>query len=112
MSASPSRHRVALAVALAGVALSALTVFVHERISADPGYTSFCNLGGAINCDVVLGSRYGRLLGVPVAGLALATFALGAVLAVPGALGARAGLADLALLVSPRRASGSRSCSA
>src|SRR5207253_10185936 len=98
MSASPSRHRVALAVALAGVALSALTVFVHERISADPGYTSFCNLGGAINCDVVLGSRYGRLLGVPVAGLALATFALGAVLAVPRALGARARLADLALL--------------
>src|SRR5438876_239685 len=98
MSASPSRHRVALAVALAGVALSALTVFVHERITADPGYTSFCNLGGAINCDVVLGSRYGRMLGVPVAGLALATFALGAVLAVPGALGACAGLADLALL--------------
>src|SRR5438093_1453862 len=63
MSASPSRHRVALAVALAGVALSALTVFVHERITADPGYTSFCNLGGAINCDVVLGSRYGRMLG-------------------------------------------------
>src|SRR5881397_3302498 len=87
MSASPSRHRVALAVALAGVALSALTVFVHERISADPGYTSFCNLGGAINCDVVLGSRYGRLLGVPVAGLALATFALGALLAVPCVLG-------------------------
>src|SRR5437870_7284331 len=98
MSASPSRHRVALAVALAGVALSALTVFVHERITADPGYTSFCNLGGAINCDVVLGSRYGRMLGVPVAGLALATFALGAVLAVPGALGACAGLADLALV--------------
>jgi len=98
MSASPSRHRVALAVALAGVALSALTVFVHQRIASDAGYTSFCNLGGAINCDVVLGSRYGSLLGVPVAGLALATFALGAGLAVPGALGARAGLADLVLL--------------
>ena len=98
MSASPSRHRVALAVALAGVALSALTVFVHQRIASDAGYTSFCNLGGAINCDVVLGSRYDSLLGVPVAGLALATFALGAGLALPGALGARAGLADLALL--------------
>src|SRR2546425_4657111 len=89
MSASPSRHRVALAVALAGAALSALTVFVHHRIASDAGYTSFCNLGGAINCDVVLGSRYGSLLGVPVAGLALATFALGAGLAVAGALGAR-----------------------
>jgi len=98
MSASPSRHRVALAVALAGVALSALTFFVHHRIASDAGYTSFCNLGGAINCDVVLGSRYGSLLGVPVAGLALATFVLGAGLAVPGALGARARLADLLLL--------------
>src|SRR3989442_14286242 len=98
MSASPSRHRVALAVALAGAALSALTVFVHHRIASDAGYTSFCNLGGAINCDVVLGSRYGSLLGVPVAGLALATFALGAGLAVAGALGARASLADPALL--------------
>ena len=98
MSASPSRHRVALAVALAGVALSAVTLFVHERIATDAGYTSFCNLGGAINCDVVLGSRYGRLLGVPVALLALVTFALGAALALPGAVGARADLADLALV--------------
>src|SRR5438128_2310351 len=98
MSASPTRHRVALAVALAGVALSALTLFVHRRIAVDASYTSFCNLGGAINCDIVLGSRYGSLLGVPVAGLALATFALGAGLAVPGALGARVALADLALL--------------
>ena len=98
MSASPSRHRVALAVALAGVALSAVTLFVHERIATDAGYTSFCNLGGAINCDVVLGSRYGRLLGVPVALLALITFALGAALALPGAVGTRADLADLALV--------------
>src|SRR5438445_76523 len=67
MSASPARHRVALAVALAGVALSALTFFVHRRIAADASYTSFCNLGGAINCDIVLGSRYGSLLGAPAA---------------------------------------------
>src|SRR5712691_7190184 len=98
MSASPSRHRVALAVALAGVALSALTLFIHERIAADSSYTSFCNLGGAINCDIVLGSRYGKLLGLPVAGLALVTFVLGAALALPGARGARAPFADLALL--------------
>src|SRR6266446_13491 len=97
MSASPSRHRVALAVALAGVALSAVTLFVHERIATDAGYTSFCNLGGAINCDVVLGSRYGRLLGVPVALLALITFALGAALAMPGAVGTRADLALVGL---------------
>src|SRR3989442_10980995 len=105
MSASPSRHRVALAVALAGAALSALTVFVHHRIASDAGYTSFCNLGGAINCDVVLGSRYGSLLGVPVAGLALATFAPRAGLAVPRPLGAggRASAPALLRLLSPGR---------
>src|SRR5207245_8202006 len=98
MSASPSRHRVALAVALAGVALSAVTLFVHERIATDAGYTSFCNLGGAINCDVVLGSRYGRLLGVPVALLALVTFAIGAALEMYGEFCTLAELADLTLV--------------
>src|SRR2546430_14899561 len=90
MSASPSRPRVALAVALAGAALSALTAFVHQRIASDAGYTSFCNLGGAINCDVVLGSRYGSLLGVPVAGLAPATLPLRAGPPGPGAPGGAA----------------------
>jgi len=64
MRFSPSRHRLALATALVGVALSTLTVVVHQRIGA--GYTSFCNLGEVVNCDAVLGSRYGRLLGAPV----------------------------------------------
>ena len=98
MRASPIRHRVALAIALIGVGLSAFILVIHQRIEGDPGYTSFCNLGGAINCDLVLGSQYGVLLGVPVAAWAILAFAAGAVLTLPGAFGATSALADLLLL--------------
>lgn len=98
MPPSTARHRVALGIALAGVAWSLLTLWVHGRIASDAGYTSFCNLGGVVNCDAVLASRYGVLLGVPVAAWGAAGFAAGAILALPGALGAATGLADLCLL--------------
>jgi protein-disulfide isomerase len=99
MQRSPVRHRVALLLALAGVALSAVTLVIHQRVVAASGYTSFCNLGPVVNCDAVLGSRYGTLLGIPVAAWGLAAFAVGAVLALPGTVrGAVPGLADLLLL--------------
>jgi protein-disulfide isomerase/uncharacterized membrane protein len=99
MHPSPTRHRVALAIALLGMAVSAVAFVVHHRVAAEAGYTSFCNLGGVINCDAVLASRYATLLGVPVAAWGLLAFTVGALLALPGALGARrTGLADLALL--------------
>jgi protein-disulfide isomerase/uncharacterized membrane protein len=99
MRAGPTRHRIALAVALAGAALSVVSLVVHERLQSDAGYTSFCNLGGVIDCDAVMASRYSVLLGVPVAGWGLAAFVAGALLALPGALGRRTGgVADLLLL--------------
>jgi len=99
MHPSPSRHRVALAIALLGMAVSAVALVVHHRVAAEAGYTSFCNLGGVINCDAVLSSRYATVFGVPVAAWGLLAFGVGALLAIPGALGSRrAGLADLALL--------------
>jgi protein-disulfide isomerase/uncharacterized membrane protein len=99
MSASLARHRVALAIALAGVAVSGLALVIHRRLAAAAGYTSFCNLGGTVNCDAVLGSPYGEAFGVPVAAWAVLAFAAGAALALPGALGVAAGgLADLGLL--------------
>ena len=99
MPVSPTRHRVALAVALIGMAVSLLAWVVHHRIAAGTGYVSFCNLGGVVNCDVVLGSRYGMLLGVPVAAWSLVGFTVGAALALPGTLGGAAGgMADLVLL--------------
>ena len=52
-----------------------------------------------MNCDAVIGSRYSRLFGAPDEALGLVSFALDAVLALPGALGASGGgLLDLALL--------------
>jgi uncharacterized membrane protein/predicted DsbA family dithiol-disulfide isomerase len=99
MPASRTRHRVALLLALAGMAVSAVATVVHLRIAEGTGYVSFCNLGGVVNCDAVLGSRYAVLLGVPVAAWGLAGFTTGALLSLPGAIaGATAGLADLLLL--------------
>jgi protein-disulfide isomerase/uncharacterized membrane protein len=99
MHPSPTRHRVAVVLAVVGAALSALTLVVHQRIESSAGYTSFCNLGGVVNCDAVLSSRWGKLLGVPVAEWGLGAFVAGALIALPGALGrASAGLADLLLL--------------
>src|SRR5690348_16658775 len=99
MRPSPTRHRIAFVVALVGAALSALTLVVHERLAGGTGYTSFCNFGGVVNCDAVLGSRYGVMLGIPVAGWGLAAFVIGAAAALPGALGGtRGGIADLLLL--------------
>jgi protein-disulfide isomerase/uncharacterized membrane protein len=99
MHPSPTRHRVALAIALVGMAVSAVAFVVHRRVAAEAGYASFCNLGGVINCDAVLASRYATVFGFPVAALGVLAFGVGALLALPGALGSRrAGPADLALL--------------
>ncbi len=99
MRASPTRHRVALGLALAGVALSAFTLVIHERI-AGGGYTSFCDVNESISCDAVLGSRFGEMLGVPVPAISLLVFVAGVLFALPGAIsGASGGLPDLALLI-------------
>jgi len=99
MAASPTRHRLALALALAGVVVSAVTLYVDQRLASDAGYTSFCNVSENVDCDVVLASRYGRFLEIPVPVWAIAAFGVGAALAIPGALGATSALADLLLVV-------------
>jgi protein-disulfide isomerase/uncharacterized membrane protein len=98
MAPSPTRHRIALAIALIGVAVSAYTWFVGHQLATDAGYTSFCNLGGVVDCDAVLQSRYGTFLEVPVSVWGIVGFAAGALLALPGALGVQSPLADLLLL--------------
>jgi len=98
MAPSPTRHRIALAIALIGVAVGSYTYFVGHRLATDAGYTSFCNLGGVVNCDAVLSSRYGSFLEVPVSVWGIVTFAVGALLALPGAIGVGSAVADLLLL--------------
>ncbi len=62
-------------------ALSTTILYVHARLAATQGaYTSFCNVNGRVNCDLVLASSYGMLLGVPVALWALLTYVALAVL--------------------------------
>jgi protein-disulfide isomerase/uncharacterized membrane protein len=55
------------AISAIGVALGAVSAWVHHRITTSGGnYTSFCNLSETINCDEVVTSPHGMLLGVPV----------------------------------------------
>ena len=99
MPDSPTRHRVAVVLALVGVAVSILTLHETQQLESVSGYTSFCNLGGVVNCDAVLTSRWSKFLGLPVSLWAIAVFALGALCALPGAMGATTvGAADLALI--------------
>ncbi|MCW5890695.1 MAG: thioredoxin domain-containing protein [bacterium] len=99
MSHRPTRHRVALAIALLGVAVSLATWWVGHGLATDASYTSFCNVGGAVNCDVVLGSRWSTFLGVPVSLWSVVLFTVGALAAFPGAFaGVASGFADLLLI--------------
>ena len=58
-----------------GAAISAEIAYVHSQIDAlGTGYTSFCNVNSSINCDAVLSSPWAKLLDVPVAWLAGASY--------------------------------------
>jgi protein-disulfide isomerase/uncharacterized membrane protein len=55
-----------LLLAALGLGVSVAIETVHRRLAADVNYTSFCNVSGTINCDVVLASRYAVLAGASV----------------------------------------------
>src|SRR5262245_61766479 len=97
MPFSPTRHRVALVLALVGVALGLFIEFAHQNPST-PWVSAICRSDGLVNCDAVIGSRYGRFLGVPVAMWGILAFAAGALLTLPGALGRPAKVADLGIV--------------
>lgn len=51
-----------------GAALGAVILLIHHRMAASQGaYTSFCDVSAKVSCDVVLGSVYANVLGLPVA---------------------------------------------
>jgi uncharacterized membrane protein len=68
----------ALFVVLAlSVAIAAVQLYIHAQLAATSGaYTSFCNVSATVNCDEVLASPYGMLLGIPVAAWGLLSYAL------------------------------------
>ena len=66
----------ALGFALLGLGASATSTYVHYQIATDPTYTSFCDVSAAVSCTQAYLSKYGSVLGVPVALLGVAFFAI------------------------------------
>jgi protein-disulfide isomerase/uncharacterized membrane protein len=57
-------------------AIALIQLYIHAQLAATHGsYTSFCNVNATVNCDAVLASSYGTLLGIPVAAWALLSYA-------------------------------------
>ncbi|XP_027489576.1 vitamin K epoxide reductase complex subunit 1-like, partial [Corapipo altera] len=54
----------------AGAALSLYALHVEREVARDPSYRAACDLGPAVSCTRVFGSRWGRGLGLvePVLG--------------------------------------------
>jgi len=69
-------HAPLLALCVLGLAASGTAAYVHYRLLADPGYTSFCDVSASINCESVYRSAYGSVAGIPVALLGVLWFAL------------------------------------
>src|SRR5947208_7911025 len=64
-------------VAVAGIAVSSVSLYEHFAIST----TSFCNFSDTFNCDLVNRSAYSTVLGLPVALVGIVGYALLAALA-------------------------------
>ena len=60
-------RRLLLAFAVLGLGASSWSSYVHYSLLTVPGYTSFCDVSGAISCTQAYLSQYGSLWGVPVA---------------------------------------------
>jgi vitamin-K-epoxide reductase (warfarin-sensitive) len=59
-------------LALAGIVISSVSLQRHYAKSA----SQFCDLGEKFNCDIVNRSEYSSLMGIPVAGIGVAGYAL------------------------------------
>ena len=70
-----SRNRtLLLAFALLGLGASVTSSDVHYQMLTDPTYTSFCDVSATVSCTQAYLSRYGSLMGVPVAILGVIFF--------------------------------------
>ena len=56
-----------LVLALAALAASVASLYVHYQLIADPTYVSFCDVSETVSCEAVYKSSYGTVFGVPVA---------------------------------------------
>lgn len=73
---APVRNRVLLVLiailALAGIVVSAISLQRHYATSA----SGFCDFNQKFNCDIVNRSEYSSIVGIPVAAIGLAGYAL------------------------------------
>jgi protein-disulfide isomerase/uncharacterized membrane protein len=90
--------------ALIGVAIGIASEVVYSRLEADVNYASFCNVNAAVNCDVVLSSRYAALAGVSLSMWAILYYlfviALAAAIILAASARLRERLATITLLVA------------
>jgi uncharacterized membrane protein/protein-disulfide isomerase len=63
----PTIRSLVIAAGLIGLAASLGSLYVHTRLLADPGYSSFCDVSASISCTQAYLSPYGSVFGVPVA---------------------------------------------
>lgn len=63
-----------LLLGLAGLTVSAYAIQVHNVVMA--GGQSACGVSATVNCDAVIGSKYGVFLGLPLGVWGMAYFAL------------------------------------
>jgi len=74
---SAGLERALLAVLALAAVVALVQLYIHAQVVASHGaYTSFCNVSATVNCDAVMGSAYGSLLGVPVAAWGLLSYAV------------------------------------
>ncbi len=64
---SPLARRLVWVLALAGLAVSLTSLYVHYQMLVDPSYTSFCDVNATVSCQQAYLSRYGSFYGVPTA---------------------------------------------
>lgn len=70
-----------LALALAGLAFSLSSSWVHYKLVTDPSYTSPCDVNASLNCTQAYQSRFGMMGGVPTALAGVVWFGLVALVA-------------------------------
>lgn len=82
--AAPARLGWLAALAAVGLATAASSTWVHAQLVRDPAYAGFCDISATFNCAQAYTSRYGTLVGVPVALIGALFFALVLALAAAG----------------------------
>ncbi|MCI5119689.1 MAG: hypothetical protein D3908_00530 [Candidatus Electrothrix sp. AUS4] len=91
-----------LILAALGIAASAYLGLSHYRNYTDIGYSSFCAISQAINCDTVSQSPWSILLGLPVALWGVLGYTVFFLLSLPAQINTeeRRGLWDLLFLIA------------